>query len=383
MTTYNLLKKASLGFIPSLSSLQEDTTLSPKQNSPSFSFEEDLKLNPQAKAFVPSSGFHKSKSTKFKESEKPKIMYRYTKTDHFKPNYKPRAKFNVYIGKPITKNLISQISESFPNTSSLYQYLDISIAFQMSDNQMYLFKSNDNNKPSISFIHFDLHSKHSNKTLYGIVLPNESVRIKKCNVNCSNMNLQWVWKLDNFLTAKQIYESYHIKENDLPKSSRELHGLTHSIINTSINFDGILNDSNILYDTKWNNNNIKQIGKIFKYKKSMKKLKLELKCNNWIKKCQKSWNDLPTMPIIVHDYKNDNIFHYWIEWIKLIKINISNNDYFIGISFKKIKNKWKLQSIYLNTVEIANAHRLFGYFESNYVKCLDEYDISIAEIQWL
>eukprot|EP01084_Bolivina_argentea_P072971 132447_1 len=103
MTTYNVLKKAGLGFIPSLSNIQEDTTLSPKQNSTSLSREEDLKLNPQAKAFVPSSGFHKSKSTKFKESEKPKIMYRYTKTDHFKPNYKPRAIFNVYIVIPITK----------------------------------------------------------------------------------------------------------------------------------------------------------------------------------------------------------------------------------------------------------------------------------------
>ncbi len=53
----------------------------------------------------------------------------------------------------MTKQLISQISESFPNTSSLYQYLDTSIAFQMNDKQMYTFKSN------------------------------ESARIRKCNVN--------------------------------------------------------------------------------------------------------------------------------------------------------------------------------------------------------
>eukprot|EP01084_Bolivina_argentea_P249149 416959_1 len=108
-------------FVPSLCNIEEDKM---------FCIEQDSKLNPNAKAFVPSFCTNASKSTK--QPEKQKNVYK--KMDNFKPNYKARAKFNIYISKTITKTLISQISESFPNTSSLYHYLDVSIAFQMNDN---------------------------------------------------------------------------------------------------------------------------------------------------------------------------------------------------------------------------------------------------------
>ncbi len=65
-------------------------------------------------------------------------------------------------------------------SSVLYHYLDVSIAFQMTDNQMYIFKSTNHNQ-STSFINFDLHAKNTNEPLYGIISPNDNERIQKCN----------------------------------------------------------------------------------------------------------------------------------------------------------------------------------------------------------
>ncbi len=138
--------------------------------------------------------------------------YTYTKHSQFIHVHKARAKLNIYIPKQMTKKLLRQIIEPFPNANALYYYLDISTALQMNDKQIYLFTNKDNNK-QIGIINFDLHLKQSNELLYFIISPNDSKKIE------SSSN-KWLWKLDTYITAKQIMNQYNININDLPKSSR-------------------------------------------------------------------------------------------------------------------------------------------------------------------
>ncbi len=73
------------------------------------------------------------------------------------------------------------------------------------------FKSNNNSNQQIGIINFDLHLKTNNELLYFIISPNDSNRIE------SN---KWLWKLDKYLTQKELIKQYNINVNDLPKSSR-------------------------------------------------------------------------------------------------------------------------------------------------------------------
>ncbi len=107
----------------------------------------------------------------------------------------------------MTKKLLRYIYESFPNANALYYYLDINTALQINDKQIYVFKSNNNNSnQKIGIINFDLHLKGNNELLYFIISPSDSNRVE------SN---KWLWKLDKYLTQKELITQYNINVNGI------------------------------------------------------------------------------------------------------------------------------------------------------------------------
>ena len=104
------------------------------------------KLNAFAPEFVP---------TNDNQSSVP-----YSKIEYFVPKHAARAKLNIYIPKHMTKLLLSMIAEPYPNTNTLYYYLDISTALQINDKQMEVILTKSGKK--LVIINFDLH-KRGNK----------------------------------------------------------------------------------------------------------------------------------------------------------------------------------------------------------------------------
>eukprot|EP01083_Nonionella_stella_P140138 429080_1 len=179
----------------------------------------DIKLNPAAIEFIPKcpdaiESSNKSDTHSLHSQKKNKII------QPFIPKHKPRAKYNIYIAKSETRNTLSTLSEHFPTTSTLYYYLDVVTAFQMNDKQMYIFQTIK--QPNISFINLNLHKKDTNELLYATVIPNDKYRIMQANKNNDMPNTKWLWQLDEFLTAKEIFYKYDIEPNDLPKSSHKI-----------------------------------------------------------------------------------------------------------------------------------------------------------------
>ncbi len=188
----------------------------------------DIQLNPDAVEFIPTCPDTHSMHDQTEPT--------YKITSKFIPKHKPRAKYNIYIGKSETRNILSDISEHFPTASTLYYYLDVLSAFQMNDNQMNIFQII--NQPKITFINLDLHRKHTNELLYASIIPNDKHRIAQANKNNNKLeNTKWLWKLNEFLTATEIFEKYNINKQEY------------------IN-------SNILYNIDWSHSNIRQIGQL-------------------------------------------------------------------------------------------------------------------------
>jgi len=332
------------------------------------------KLNVFAHEFIPNTnGYAPTKCLQSDEGNE------YKKIAKFVPKHSARAKFNIYIPKNMTKKLLSKIAEEFPNTGTLYYYLDISTAFQINDDQMNIMQKSTNDEKLV-FINFDLHKKETRELLYGVIIPNDQHKIEaKSN--------KWLWKLDRFLTAKEIKNEYNIFEDDLPQSSRSMTNGVHSqcklqqqlIDNESI-------DIGILDDVDWTDNtSIKQFVSAQKGKKAKKKreTKIVLDEKVWINECQKSWNNIPAIPIAVYQNKDSN--EHWIEWVKLIYIPSQNS--YVGVSFKynQENRKWNVESIYLDKGDIRNKHRLIRMNESeefNYSQYFDKFNTTITEIEW-
>jgi len=366
---------------PSLSSNSPIPSPSVSPSPPSYD-----RLNAFAPEFVPNDDSSPSSSPQpISESiESPSIespAVSYTKLHPFVPKHAARAKLNIYIPKHMTKGLLAMISESFPNTNTLYYYLDISTALQINDKQMEVMLTKSGDK--IVIVHFDLHKKETNEILYAVVTPNDQHKIEA--------NTQkWLWKLDGFYTQNEICDKYDILPSDFPKSSRLMkNGIYQKFAEQYNEINYIPHDIvNLLKDYKWESNEIKIIGSSQKSKKGKKapELKLNFTRDEWINQVLSSWNNnYPLIPIVV--YENRDINKHWIEWVKLIYIQQSQS--FIGITFKyNDNNKWQIESICLDKGDIHNKHRLIGLqnIESrhniNYDQYFDNFNTKITEIQW-
>jgi len=343
-----------------LGKIDEDKALSPRSPSPDM-ISSNEKLNAFAHEFVPTAGNDK-----------------YSKTEKFVPKHSARAKLNIYIPKNMTKKLLAKISEKFPNTGTLYYYLDISTAFQINDGQMNIMqKTADDEK--LVFINFDLHKKETGEVLYGVIIPNDQHKIE------ANTH-KWLWKLDRFLTATEIKNEYNISKDDLPQSSRSMKNGLHDQCKLQQQLIGNKSiDIGILDDVNWTDNMLKQIGSSQKGKKAKKKqeIKVVLDERVWMNECQRSWDNIPAIPIVVYQNKDSN--EHWIEWVKLIHIQSQNS--FVGVSFRynEENGKWNVESICLDKGDIRNKHRLVAIDESekfNYSQSFDNFNTTITEIQW-
>ena len=370
--------KRSISAIPNLESIDEGEELTSSPDfcaslsplpSPSPVYVQ--KMNASAPVFVPDSNSQKEECEEIKK---------YKKMSLFRPKHAARAKLNIYIPKHMTKTLLSEIEEVFPNTGTLYYYLDISTALQINDKQMNVLETTNNQK--IVLIHFDLHSKRSKKLIYGVITPNDEHKIE------ANTH-KWLWKIDEFLTAQEIYNKYEIDEEDLPQSSRLMkNGLYDQLIEQLNRIDEIHSDE-MLMSYNWSQNEIKQIGSSQKTKKGKRQneMKLILNTNYWIHKCVEYGNYLSPIPIVV--YENRELNQHWLEWVKMIYIE--QDDSFIGLSYKfnNDLNKWQIESICLDKGDIHNKHRLIGlqnYPKSklnlNYHQCFERFNTRITEVQF-
>jgi len=371
---------------PRLEAIEEEKPLSPSitntpLSSPSVSPSPPSydRLNAFAPEFVPNDDSSPSSSPQpIQESS-----VSYTKLQKFVPKHAARAKLNIYIPKHMTKGLLAMIAESFPNTNTLYYYLDISTALQINDEQMEVILTKSGEK--IVIVNFDLHKKGTHEKLYAIVTPNDEHKIEA--------NTQkWLWKLDGFFTQNEICTKYDILFEDFPLSSRLMKNGIYQKFAQQYNVSNRINNNivNLLKDYKWESNEIKIIGSSQKSKKGKKapELKLNFDRDEWINQVLSSWNNnYPLIPIVV--YENRDINKHWIEWVKLIYIQQSQS--FIGITFKynDNNNQWNIESICLDKGDIHNKHRLIGLqnIESrhnniNYNKYFDTFSTRITEIEW-
>lgn len=341
-------------------------------------------MNAFAVEFVPTFDEPDGDDTKI---EKKAQKTTYKKLQPFAPYHAARAKLNIYIPKHMTKTLLSTINEPFPNTNTLYYYLDISTALQINDGQMDVIQTQNGDK--IVIINFDLHKKGTKETLYAIVTPNDEHKIE------ANTH-KWMWKLDEFLTENEIFSKYEIISSDLPNSSRSMKG---GIYQQFVEQKSKINEVNsnfvsLLKEYKWNSNEIKIIGSSQKSKKSKRKnheIKVSLDSDLWINSCIQSWNNLPLIPIAV--YENRDINKHWIEWVKLIYIEEQQS--FVGLTFKYDDNEWQIESVCLDRGDIHNKHRLIGLqnihlynngesmnINANYDQYFSAFNTTITEIQW-
>jgi hypothetical protein len=330
----------------------------------------NAKLNASAAEFRPYAFVSNDKTKK------------YDIVHEFVPRHSARAKLNIYIPKHMTKTLLGVISEEFPNTNTLYYYLDISTALQINDHEMQVMQMKDEGAKKIVLINYDLHESKSGQPLFAVVTSNDEHKV-------GHRAEEYLWKIEEFLTEREIVQKYDIHSDDMPKSSRLMQrGLYAQLKQQMANIDGI-NDARLLNEFEWTLNEIKQIGSSQKAKKGRKlaEVKATLTVREWLNACQYSWNYLPAIPIIV--YENRDVNAHWIEWAKMIYIE--SLQCFVGLSFRfnDQSNTWRVESICLDKGDIQNKHRLLNLqsatgfaWDGSYDEYFAKFNTRITEIQW-
>eukprot|EP00487_Bulimina_marginata_P011886 TRINITY_DN7805_c0_g1_i1.p1 TRINITY_DN7805_c0_g1~~TRINITY_DN7805_c0_g1_i1.p1 ORF type:complete len:253 (-),score=29.22 TRINITY_DN7805_c0_g1_i1:47-805(-) len=233
---------------------------------------------------------------------------------------------------------------------------------------------------TVVFVNYDFHQKHTKLRLFGVVTPNKSHNIK---------HNKWLWKLEGFMTANQIFAEYGIAYNELPQSSRRLPSYQNQV---SDQYDLAQNmNVDVIKFTDWNS--IQQIKSLRRDRDGRKNRKYRhspyrLVKPQWIKKCVKWWNKLEAIPIVVNENKNGLNCH-WIEWVKLIPLYEEYDDEsFVGVSCRYLMqtNEWRITSICLDKGDVENKHRLLGLsreFTENYNQRLYNFNTTFTEIQWI
>jgi len=287
----------------------------------------------------------------------------------FRPLYPARAHLNVFSAKETTKDLLVMIAEDFEDEQALYYYSDISTALQMNDGQMFVWCLSVGRKVErVSFIHYDLHCRATGKVLYAVVVPNASKPGNK-------QRDKWVWRVETFLTAKDIEKRYGVTEQELPRSSRSRTHFRTQLFGPKTPITELL-----VEETMWHS--VQQI-KSLKRGRSTKtpKLKIKMTEREWKDNVKRSLSDdaLPMAPVVV----NRNNQH-WIEWVKMVRID--SYKVFVGISCRDMGGGfWKVQSMDLDAGRIYNKYRLVGLDNKEFDRRLKAMKTrySIVEIQFI
>eukprot|EP01083_Nonionella_stella_P315460 1139641_1 len=281
----------------------------------------------------------------------------------FKPKYPARAHLNIFTAKELTKELRDIVEEEFENELILYYYTDISTALQMNDAQMKEFTLMVGDKEQrLSIINYDLHVKgQPDEYLYGIIVPNDNYKIQQD---------KWLWKLDEFLTARGVLDKYKIRQDELPLSSRQMQRFGQQLSQS------LVIEESLIDDTDWF---VVQQIKSLKRNVKVPKVSVTLSKDMWMSECKKSFQNvnLPLIPVVVN--KNNS---HWIEWVKIV--NIESQNIYIGISckYEEMSGKWSVESICLDRGDIYNKHRLVGYAVDKSKSQLQHFKTSITEIRF-
>eukprot|EP00485_Elphidium_margaritaceum_P023953 CAMPEP_0202713642 /NCGR_PEP_ID=MMETSP1385-20130828/57201_1 /ASSEMBLY_ACC=CAM_ASM_000861 /TAXON_ID=933848 /ORGANISM="Elphidium margaritaceum" /LENGTH=420 /DNA_ID=CAMNT_0049374059 /DNA_START=40 /DNA_END=1302 /DNA_ORIENTATION=- len=301
----------------------------------------------------------------------------------FVPKHAARAKCNIYIPKHMTKTLLTNIVEYFPNTNALYYYLDITTAFQINDEQLKVTQLP--NGTQLVLVHYDLRCKHTQQWLYAAVTPNDAHKIE---VDTE----KWLWKVDEFLTAPQILSKYALDAEYLPKSSRAMktHGLYHQL-KTQMAVLGGINDMRLLTEQKWSENCVTQVAssqKCKKHKKTTTQMEVTMTTLQWLQSCVNSWHHIPAIPIVVYENREQNA--HWIEWVKMVYVESAQR--WLGVGFRYIneQRKWQITSVCLDKNDIHNKHRLISLqssgemssLHSTYDAYFDQFETGSTSVRW-
>jgi len=133
--------------------------------------------------------------------------YQYISSSHNDSEQQEYVEGNIFIGTSLITRLSGLIAEKFESTLVLHHYISKSTGLQLNDGQIVIFTIlKQDTAIKLGIINYDLHYKGTDKILYGIIKQNDD---------------KWSWKLDEFLSAKQILNKYAVPLSELPKPSRK------------------------------------------------------------------------------------------------------------------------------------------------------------------
>eukprot|EP01084_Bolivina_argentea_P003245 6071_1 len=176
-------------------------------------------------------------------SDEPKDAYDPTDPDEmdvnlkFEPKFKGNpAKGNFFISKEMITQMMSQCNEPFitanalvPDEKLAFDYFKQSVAMQINDGQILIHRTTQGKR---IIIDIDLSFAANGQTMYLIAM-----------LNARDFRDKVKWQISAFGTAHEIVNEYGIYHDQLPRSSRQMHGFQRllSIAPTHVPIDVVYN----------------------------------------------------------------------------------------------------------------------------------------------
>jgi hypothetical protein len=257
------------------------------------------------------------------------------------------------IPRSVITNGVIQIREFDNPQNQLYYYLTWTCKMQVIDGEFSEYTLRNNKQ--IAIFNSELHEKRSNNTLYVVASLN-----KKDARNAGKPK----WNMRSMMTSHQIYQNYHINSTDLPLGSRYIHNyfqpeMTQNNLNLRMH-------TNIAPIKDWN-----KVAIVFSQtyrgdvKPNLNNYDLNQRITQSIAAIRSNTN-LSLIPILRIDTKKKRI-----NCFTLIPVVLA--DKHIAISYKIIKNKIVIQTLYIDAIDIikkaalvdANAVNTYKYLCSD------------------
>jgi hypothetical protein len=260
------------------------------------------------------------------------------------------AKGNFYISKEMIQEMTREALETFHTDEAsdeklAFGYYKESVGMQINDRQI---REHATKYGPVVLINIDLHFKSSGKKMYLVATENHQ-----------DFKDRVRWQIAAFMTGEQIHETYGIRSDDLPRSSRYTQAINDALYAAPTDLS-----SHRVY--------IPDLSKI--PKKHSKRNENQLQTLNMRRKPQISqfalkkaiqrsfsYDNTPVVPVVVIKGKNQ-----WIEWKRFVQIRLDNGrKEWIGISlrFHASNRQWRVECIDLDAGRIYYQHRLVGLNE--------------------
>jgi len=266
----------------------------------------------------------------------------------FKAKFNNHAKGNFFISKQLISRMVSESYEQFitnieqQDEKLAFGYYKESVAMQINDEQIHIIETQQG---QVIIINIDIHFKSNGETMYLIAMENDQQFRDRVR-----------WCIVDFMSAKQIKNTYGLNEYKLPQSSRNMSWYQEGIKKAPINLS---------------ENEIKRIVQYTRFKKlpskTSKRRAVNDKINNksridendlryYVEQSLRYDSDSPIHPVVVIKGKNQ-----WIEWKRYIQIYDDNNyKQYVCISMRYYDSnkEWKIECMDYDAGRVFYQHRL-------------------------